>query len=414
MARGMYWAMAGAVISRALMLLSSILVARLLGKTVYGELGMIQSTVGMFGVFAGFGLGLTATKYVAELKQNDPERVGRILALSTLVASFTGSLMALALWFFAPFLAEHSINAPHLAVQLRIGSVILFFSALKGSQTGALSGFEAFRVIAKINLLVGITSFPAMYFGAVFWGLKGVIWALVFNLFCNWLLNHIALRNEIMCNNINSNIKYCFKEYSVLLNYSLPAALSGMIVGPVRWLCGALLVNQPDGYGEMSFFNVANHWSTAILFFPGLVSQVVLPLLSSLNNKNNEKKYIKTLKVNIILTGISTSVIVVLVIFLSPYIVMLYGEEYSKSLSVIRIMAISSIIVAMNGVIGSSIASKGKMWLGLIFNSMWAFVLISLAYVFIEKGFGALGLAMATLIAYISHTFWQYYYVLSR
>ena len=86
--------MAGAVISRGLMLAATVLVARMLGKTVYGELGMIQSTVGMFGVFAGFGLGLTATKHVAEFRQSDPDRAGRIINLSCLVAVFTGGLMA--------------------------------------------------------------------------------------------------------------------------------------------------------------------------------------------------------------------------------------------------------------------------------------------------------------------------------
>jgi O-antigen/teichoic acid export membrane protein len=79
LARGVFWSMAGAMISRGLMLVATVAVARLLGKTGYGELGMIQSTVGMFGVFAGFGLGLTATKHVAELRQSDPIRAGRIL-----------------------------------------------------------------------------------------------------------------------------------------------------------------------------------------------------------------------------------------------------------------------------------------------------------------------------------------------
>ena len=53
---------------------------------------MIQSTVGMFGVFAGFGLGLTATKHVAEFRQSDPERDGLIIGLSALIAIGTGGL----------------------------------------------------------------------------------------------------------------------------------------------------------------------------------------------------------------------------------------------------------------------------------------------------------------------------------
>jgi O-antigen/teichoic acid export membrane protein len=83
-AKGVFWSVAGTVVSRGLMLAATILVARMLRKTAYGELGMIQSTVGMLGTFAGFGLGLTATKHVAEYRRTDPERAGRIIGLSGL------------------------------------------------------------------------------------------------------------------------------------------------------------------------------------------------------------------------------------------------------------------------------------------------------------------------------------------
>jgi len=44
LAKGVFWSMAGAVISRGLMLAAGVCVARMLGKTGYGEFGMIQST----------------------------------------------------------------------------------------------------------------------------------------------------------------------------------------------------------------------------------------------------------------------------------------------------------------------------------------------------------------------------------
>lgn len=152
LAKGAFWSLAGAVISRGLMLAASVLVARMLGKTGFGELGMIQSTVGMFGVFAGFGLGMTATKYVAELRTSDPARAGRIIGLSGLVAMGTGGAMAVGLFIIAPWLAEHTINAPHLAGMLRVSAVMLLINALTGAQTGALAGFEALKTIAYVNL----------------------------------------------------------------------------------------------------------------------------------------------------------------------------------------------------------------------------------------------------------------------
>ena len=134
LAKGTLWSLAGAIVSRGLMLAAMVCVARILGTSVYGELGMIQATVGMFGIFAGFGLGLTATKHVAEFRDRDPLRAGRILGLSGLTAMLAGGLTALLLYALAPWLASRTINAPHLAGLLRVGTVLLFVSALNGAK----------------------------------------------------------------------------------------------------------------------------------------------------------------------------------------------------------------------------------------------------------------------------------------
>src|SRR4030042_6487164 len=281
LAKGVFWSMAGAVISRGLMFAASVLVARMLGKTGFGELGIIQSTVGMFGVFAGFGLGLTATQHVAEFRSSDPARAGRIISLSWLVAMLTGGLMALGLFIFAPLLAVHTINAPHLTGVLRIGALILFITALHGAQTGALSGFEAFKTIAHVNLFVGLISFPILVLGAYFGGLTGAVWALAINLGFNWLLHHLALRKEARRYHVLFAFGDCRRELPVLWRFSLPAVLAGSMVGRIDWICSALLVNQPDGYGEMGIYNAANQWYVMLMFLPGLLGQVVLPVLSA-------------------------------------------------------------------------------------------------------------------------------------
>ena len=51
--KGAFWSLIGAMIARALTLLASIFVARLIGKQGFGALGVIQSTVGMFSVLLG-------------------------------------------------------------------------------------------------------------------------------------------------------------------------------------------------------------------------------------------------------------------------------------------------------------------------------------------------------------------------
>ncbi|MBW8004031.1 MAG: oligosaccharide flippase family protein, partial [Planctomycetes bacterium] len=366
--------------------------------------GMIQSTVGMFGVFAGFGLGLTATKHVAQFRQSDPGRAGRIIGLSGLFAMVTGSLMALGLLIFAPWLAEHAINAPHLASLLRIGALMLLVSAVNGAQTGALAGFEAFKTIAYVNLFTGLISFPLLVSGAYFGGLTGAVWALAINLGFNWLLNHLALRKESRRHNVPFTLRECSRELSVLWAFSLPAALSGVMVSPVNWVCAALLVNQPDGYNEMGVFSVANQWYAMLLFLPSLLGQVVLPVLSERLGQTDTRQSTKTLVLAIKMNALLVLPLVLLVSIASPYIMNLYGEGFGSGWPTLVVVLLTAGLLAVQMPVGQIIAASGKMWLGLAMNCGWAITFIVGTLLLLDHG--SLGLATARAISYIVHTTW--------
>lgn len=404
LARGVFWSMAGAVISRGLMLAATVLVARMLGKTVYGELGMIQSTVGMFGIFAGFGLGLTATKHVAEFRQSDPGRAGRIIGLSGLFALVTGSLMALGLLIFAPWLAEHAINAPHLSGVLRIGALILFINALNGAQTGALAGFEAFKTIAYVNLFAGLISFPILVAGAYFGGLTGAVWALALNLGFNWLLNHLALRKESRRHNVPFTLRDCSRELSVLWSFSLPAVLAGSLVGPVNWICSALLVNQPEGYSEMGIFSAANQWFAMLLYLPALLGRVMLPVLSEQLGQNEIKQSIKIMSFAIKMNALLVLPLVLLISIASPYIMNLYGAGFRSGWPTLVVVLLTTGLLTVQTPIGQIITASGKIWLSFAINFGWALIFIVSTILLLDLG--SLGLATARAVSYAIQATW--------
>lgn len=412
MASGAFWSMGGAVISRGLMLVASILVARMLGRDIYGEYGMIRTTVSMFLVFAGFGLGMTATKHVAEYRITDPARAGRIMAISGIFAIATGSVVAVSLYIFAPWVATHTINAPHLVGELRIGAFILLLNAMNGAQNGALAGFEAFKAIARVNLWTGLASFPLLIGGAYWGGLRGSVWALAVNMVINWMLNHLALRREAARFKVPFSSIGCFEEWPVLWKFSLPAALGGLLVGPVVWASNAMLVNQPGGYGQMGIYNAANQWRMAILFIPGVVGQIVLPMLANLTAPDDQVRYRKILKYNsLISAGVAFAVALPIVLLAQP-IMRSYGMAFEEGALSLVLLSISTILIALNNVVGQAIMSKGRVWIGFSFNLMWATVFLALSYYFINNGYGVTGLALATLLAYLAHSMWQIVYVI--
>ena len=398
--KGAFWSLAGALISRSLMLTATVLVARMLGKTIFGEFGMIQSTIGMFGVFAGFGLGLTATKHVAEFRQTDPERTGRIIGLSGLFAMLTGGLMALGLFIFASWLAESTINASHLAGVLRIGALILFINALNGAQTGTLSGFEAFKTIAYINLFAGLISFPILVGGAYIGSLTGTVWALAITLVINWLLNHLALRKEARRYHVPLTFYNCRREISILWRFSLPAVLSSAMVGPIYWVCQALLANQPYGYREMGTLTAALVFQRLLLFVSDTLTSPLLSIISNAGPKISDKLGI----VNILSSWI-LGVVACLPLLCFPEIAkIIFGSAYNtKSFTVtFSIIVFCTSIMTFKAGLARVLIANNLLWWGFFSNALWAFILIVSAIFFVR--WGAPGLAASFAIAYIFNT----------
>lgn len=413
LAKGAFWSLSGALASRGFAILAAILVARILGKTGFGELGIIQSTVGMFQVFAGFGLGLTATKYVSEYLASDPQRVARILSLSSLAALVTGGLMAVVLILFAPWLAARTLAAPHLTNLLRISGALLFLGALNGAQTGALSGFEKFKSIARINLLAGFSTFPLMLMGTYWAGLTGAVWGLVGAAVVTWFLNFFALRSACQAVKLPRYSKPGWQEVSVLWKFSLPAVLCGLMVSPALWICNAMLVNQPGGYGEMGIFNAANQWKAAILFLPAVVEGFILPVVSSLRGEGNWKGYKKVLLYNLYFNAAVTFAVAIVISLFAPLILRGYGSGFESGRLVLVVLSFAAALNATLSVSGLLIASEDRMWAGLTLNFIWAVALIGGTSLWV--GMGALGLALANLVAYLVHlvtvTFFAFYLI---
>jgi O-antigen/teichoic acid export membrane protein len=381
--------------------MASIFVARVLGKVSFGELGIVQSSVSLFGTFAGFGLGLTATKHIAEFRTTDQAKVGRVIGLSSVVSWITGAVAAALLFILAPWLATHTLAAPHLSSLLRIASLLLLLSAINGAQTGALAGFEAFRRIARINLIAGLTAFPLMVGGACWRGLEGAVFGLVANQTVNCILSHCALRRETCRTGIVVNYGGSEKERDILWSFSLPAVLSGIMVGPANWLCNALIVNQPNGYGEMGIFAAANQWRNAILFLPSMLASVCLPMLANLRKAPDRQSYRKILRMNLTLSFLSTLAVAVPVSAFGRTIMAGYGSSFVSGSTVLVILCGVSVIGASLNVIGQTIASEGRMWFGFVLNAVWAAILLAACFVLRERG--AIGLALANLAAYSVH-----------
>jgi len=400
-ARAALWSFLGAGLSRGLTLLSSVICGRLLTKTGFGELGMIQSTVGMFGVVAGLGLGLTATKYVAEFRSKDPEKAGRLLALTSAVAVISGAVMSLALVLLAPALAQRSLAAPKLGAPLALAAGMLFFGAVNGAQTGALSGFEAFKTIARVNLWSGLLSFPLVVVGVWSWGLNGAVVGLVLSVALNCLLNSLAIRRECAAARVPYVFGGCWHEWPVLWKFSVPAFLSSSVQGPVVWLANAALVHQPGGYGELGIVNAAQQIRTMVYMVPALAFAPVLPILSHLGEEHDGEDAAGLVRQVTILGCLILFPAAVILTAVAPWALGVYGRDFSVRPQILTWAMATLMINGIGIAIGQVIFSSGRAWIGLLVNACWAVVFLPLALVSVGP-MGGVGYVMSHTLGYVA------------
>lgn len=396
---GSFWSLFGAITGRVITLISYIWIARLLGQNMYGEFGILRSTISMFMVLAGMGIGATASKYIAQYRNSDPDYAGEIYALSNLVTVIGGGLFVLILVFFSPYIAQYSLHNIQLSSEIKLSAAVLFFVTLNSAQSGTLAGFENFKSIAINTLVSCALQGVCMVVGCYYLKISGVLIGWGVGCFVLWLLNNRCIVKQLDKYNVKYKLRAINKKtFNVLWRFSLPATLSSLMVVPVLWWAKTYLISR-SGYSEMAVFDVADQWSMMVLFIPTALAQIILPLLSNTLEEGTSDQYLKLIKMNILINAFITFLLSVGVCLLGRYIMGLYGNGF-VDIETLTLMMIASMAMSVCNVVGQVIASYGRMWLGFLFNFCWGIMLFLFSLLFI-KDMGAKGLALAITCSYI-------------
>lgn len=389
-----FWALVGSVAGKGLALVASIAIARILGKNVYGEYGMIRTTLLSMATFSTFGLGYTCTKFVADYRQQYPERVRNLTLCSMKIALVTSSLMAFFLFIFSKQIASY-LNAVHLYLALRLLAINVIFNALTTTQIGILSGFNEFKKIAQNNAIAGFVTFLTSVCFTYYFGLNGSLSALLVSQIVNYILNYRSVRYCLkQFSTINSQKDHILKE---LLYFSLPVALQECIYTVVNWANAVLLVKLTN-YGELGIYSAAAQWASIVLFIPGVLRNVTLAHLSG--NVNELVKHNRIIKIMLGINLISTLVPFLIVSLLNNFICSFYGSSFSALGDVVKIAILGSVFNCLSNVYVQEYMAKGKNWfvfVGMLFCETMKFGLF-LIFIYIGSNTGAYYLTLASLI----------------
>ena len=405
---GAAWSVIGSIVSSGITLIMLILVARLLSKETYGQFIVIQTTLSMAGVFAGFGIGLASIRYTAALKVRDTARLGHILILAERAILGFGLLASIGLVLVSSWMATYMLNAPGLNVPLAISAGAVLFTALDSYQKSVLIGFESMRALAIGTVIGVIAGFPVMLLAAKYFGLQGTAVALVINSFLQASISRYQMVRELKKHMIHRRAKGCLSEWHVLWNFAFPALLSGALVAPAHWSVQALLANTPNGYAELAVLGIAMQWLNVIMFVPVTAARVVLPILTDHITKSDYGSSRGILLYAMGANAILAVPMAIIIGILSPHIMSLYGISFMHDYIPLVLAAITAALLAVQSPVGHLLAASSRMWLAALMNAGWAVVYVGLAYFLINEG--ATGIMLALCVSYIFHAIWTFWY----
>ena len=146
-----FWAVTGNGLGNFLLLIAGIIIARFLGKDVYGEYGVVKTTMFYAASFASLGMAYTSTKYVADYLNYEKHLVRSIIEDILNITLVTSAIFAILVFILAQPLANF-MNAPSLSLAFRALGGIIICRCIGVSQIGILGGFKAYEKTAVANI----------------------------------------------------------------------------------------------------------------------------------------------------------------------------------------------------------------------------------------------------------------------
>lgn len=407
---GAFWSVLGTVVAKAIVLAAGIFCANIIGKKDFGELGLIRSSISTFVIFGTAGMGVTATRFIAQSRINNLEKVGKIYAVTSLFTTVSAAIIAAVVIIFSDGIAS-LIGGQELSIPLKFGGLILMSAIMNSCYQGALSGYEAFKQIAINTFLSSMIEAVSIVVGAAVAGMTGALVGYGIGITSLMLFNVCSARKLLVRDGIRHpycNLELC--DFKVIYQFSIPAAISSFLVTPSYFIARAILAKFA-GYGEVGMYEAADQWRAIILFVPSAMCNIVLPILSGSVSSNSSSSFVKALKMNLLLNVLFASAAALFVILFRRAILQAYGDGFDSAIT-LSFLAISTIFSSFASVVGVSITSLGKVWQGMCFNVVWAVLFVGLTYYFVKCGMGASGIALALLFSYLVHSVYQLVYLI--
>jgi len=399
--RDFSWNVLSAVALQGSVLLSSIVIARLLGVSSFGAYAILVSTVMTTAAIAQGGSGLVASKFVGENLASDRGRIARVLRMCRIFTLGTGALSAALVFAAARMFAVDVLGRPELERLVQLVAFATFFQVSASYQFGALQGFGAFKEISRGGAIAGLAHIVFTAVGAWLGQIEGALIGFVLSTAFRTLVFDYLLKAALSVNGVPAQVRLDRADFGVIWRFALPAGLAGLVTMPCLWLVTVLVARLPDGLVLVGILSVAHQVRLAVLQLPTLLNAVSFSVLSRLKGQNETVGFRGVFWSNLWMNlAFATLLVTVLFVAAEP-VLRVYGRDFAVGQWTLMVLLASVLPELLATSFYQLIQSAGRMWRSLFLVAMPRDLLYLGLSALLVPAHGVNAAALAYLIAQV-------------
>ncbi len=351
LASGVGVGLIGRFLGRLIAVLGGVLIARVLGPSVFGlyAIGIVVLRLSEAIIPMGFDLGVIR---FGAMYLNDNQRVKGILFHSLLIPFCFGLIAALLVWFFAPMMSTQLFGQPEMQLVLRYVAVIVPMLALLVIASAAtrvsqnvVYSFITQDVGQPLLSLLGVL--VVMWFGL---GLKGVLAAEVISVLVTAVLALVFLARifPFLAGTGVSIVPPPGDFY----RFSITSSLSVIFITAMFWV-DRIILSMYILPNEVGVYQAAAQASVIFAVLLGGMNRIITPVFANLYNKADLQEINEVFVIGT-KWALYLGVPLLIILFAHPLniLVGVFGEQYSPGVYVLTILLVGQGINLLTGSVG--------------------------------------------------------------
>lgn len=400
-ARGSLILIFGQIISTVVAAVGSILVARFLGSTSYGEVTIAIIPVNIANLFRNIGVSAALVKYIAQYRAEKRTAETRILIRAGLLLnSATGLLLSLVTFFLSGFLATNVFHRPELKTLIEVASVTLLANSLINTSHSTFVGFERMEFRSLILILQSILkSFIAPLLVLLGYGVFGAILGYAAPLVVTGIIGMTIVAFFFMKHNDSGRVMLGhYQACKILLIYGYPLFLSSLFTGALTQLYNFLMALYVD-VSMIGNYKAATNFYVLIAFLTVPIATVLFPLFSKIDAGDNSVLSLvfeNSVKYAALVTVPITACLMVLAY---PLVRIIYGGSYQYAPFLLQLYIFNYLFVGIGNItVGNFLNGQGKTRITFLHNLINLCIGVPLSIILI-RSYGIVGLLLTMIIA---------------